>query len=307
MSIALGKSYWHMPQGLGKQFEPGKLLGYFNDMTAKTIWLGKTDKNGFPLVRVGGREVLFPTTLFQKALGHWDCSLNAEIEEVSRMGHRTDFLKVAEWAVSQQDTEGGWSVWSLVNLPSASPYSAMTQGEGISLLVRAYSLTGEEKFMVAARRALQPLLKDVSQGGVSREVNGKIILEELPAKEAKAVFNGWVFAIFGLYDLLLVGKDKMVDERLQITLKTLVNSLKDYNSGFWSYYDLSHNISSPFYHELHIAQLKALEITFLDHSAAFSVVRKEFERQLSNPIDKALSVIIKIGQKISKPTKEVVS
>ncbi len=68
-AMLLGRSYWHVPQGLGAFFIPGKLWGYYNDLTAKVQWDGPQDQTGLPLNDVGGKKIHFPTTLFQKALG----------------------------------------------------------------------------------------------------------------------------------------------------------------------------------------------------------------------------------------------
>lgn len=73
IQMLLGRSYYHLPQGLGRVFEPGRLRGYFNDLTGKTLWPGPTDDKGIPVnLTEDGRRVYFATTIAQKALGHWD-------------------------------------------------------------------------------------------------------------------------------------------------------------------------------------------------------------------------------------------
>jgi hypothetical protein len=44
-----GKSYYHIPQNLGKAFERGKLRGYFNDVTGRTLWTKEGADNGIPV------------------------------------------------------------------------------------------------------------------------------------------------------------------------------------------------------------------------------------------------------------------
>lgn len=103
-SMLLGRSYWHVPQGLGSRFSPGELAGYFNDLTAKVQWNGLVDDHGLPVNEVDGKRIYFATTLFQKALGHWDLWLGSPEggEE-----HRSAFLAIAQWAVETQDERGG--------------------------------------------------------------------------------------------------------------------------------------------------------------------------------------------------------
>ena len=47
---------------------------------------------------------------------------------------------------------------------AALPYSAMTQGEAVSVLVRAFSATGEDAYLEGARRALSPMLLPIRKG-----------------------------------------------------------------------------------------------------------------------------------------------
>lgn len=70
---AAGRSLHHAPQGVGLAYQPGRLEGYFNDLTGKTRWSGACDVDGIPIVTTDrGNKFSFPITVFQKGLGHWD-------------------------------------------------------------------------------------------------------------------------------------------------------------------------------------------------------------------------------------------
>lgn len=297
-AMLLGRSYWHVPQALGRLFTPGRLYGYYNDLTAKARWNGPVDGAGLPLNEVGGKRVHFPTTLFQKALGHWDLWLASGQKDEA---HRSAFLNIARWAVERQDEQGGWPIWPLLGLRYASPYSAMTQGEGISVLVRTYLLTQDPVYLDAARRAVGPMQKPLKDGGTCRIVPEGLILEEVPTDEHKAIFNGWVFALFGLYDYLFVENSGEVRQVLERSLSALVAFLPSYNAGYWSYYDLSGHLASPFYHRLHIAQLEALRLAFPEHDQAFRQLRDEFVRQEKSVFFKTKAVVVKAYQKLRNP------
>lgn len=301
-AMALGRSYWHVPQGLGKEFYPGKLAGYFNDLTRKVNWSGPVDRQGFPLNKVKGNHVYFATTLFQKALGHWDIWLGSRLKD---QYSQYQFLNLARWAVENQDEQGGWPIWPLLGLWYPSPYSAMTQGEGVSVLVRAYWLTNDDAYLGAARRAIGPMQKEVRDGGVCRVVSQGIILEEAPSETSRGILNGWVFALFGLYDFLLVKEDKEVRNLLEKTLNALVAHLPFYNAGYWSYYDLSGHLASPFYHRLHIAHLQALALAFPNHANDFRRFEETFTRQLANPMGKIRALVVKSAQKLRNLPQEV--
>ncbi|MCL6572488.1 MAG: D-glucuronyl C5-epimerase family protein [Bacillus sp. (in: Bacteria)] len=89
-----------------------------------------------------------------------------------------------------------------------------------------------------------------------------------------------MFALYGLYDYILVQNSREVKTALNATINALISYLPKYNAGFWSFYDLKGNLASPFYHRLHIAQLKALEVTFPQHALLFFKTKIAFEKQL---------------------------
>jgi heparosan-N-sulfate-glucuronate 5-epimerase len=158
-----GRSYWHVPQGLGCAFEPDKINGYFNDMTAKTTWTGLMNDTGIPVnVLSNGETVEIPTVIVQKALGHWDRWL-IENDEL----HKSEFLKLCQWLLDNQDKQGGWDIWGIFGLKCSSKYSAMTQGEAISALLRAYLLTNNENYLEVGEKAVLIFRVPVSRGGIT--------------------------------------------------------------------------------------------------------------------------------------------
>jgi len=194
--VLAGRSYYHQPQRLGKVFHPQELAGYFNDLTAKTHWTGHTDEEGIPVnVLADGRRVYFATTIVQKALGHWDKWLLTHDER-----DKEGFLRLSRWLLARQDDHGGWPVWPEVGLSLPSPYSAMTQGECISAFVRAWKLTGEVAFAEGARRALVLMCRPLESGGPAIIEEESLFLEEVPTIPRSSILNGWIFALFGLYD-----------------------------------------------------------------------------------------------------------
>lgn len=65
-----GKSYYYI---LGNAFTINKLNGYFNDLTGKADWKGLLDRDGVPIVQlIDGSTCYCPTTIIQKAFGHYD-------------------------------------------------------------------------------------------------------------------------------------------------------------------------------------------------------------------------------------------
>ena len=136
------------------------------------------DEEGLPLTPFGGAPVPFPTTRLTKVLGHWDRALLKE-GDVSR--ELDLFMQIAEWALSAQDSEGGWPVWPLIGSSAATPYSAMVQGQAISVLARAAMTRTERDPPDGARRALTLALTPVAAGGVRREGDEGPILGRVPS------------------------------------------------------------------------------------------------------------------------------
>ncbi|MEM3503919.1 MAG: D-glucuronyl C5-epimerase family protein [Nitrososphaeria archaeon] len=296
-----GKSYYHYQQGLGKVFKPGTLSGYFNDLTKKVNWKGEADEQGIPLVVLSnGEKKYFETTIVQKALGHWDMWLLSSEES-----HKDYFLYYMGWLLERQDGNGGWPVWAHLGLSAFSPYSAMTQGECISAFVRAWKITSNFEFLKAAEKAFQLMIKPIDNGGTAIKYGNLLFLEEAPlSKERSTILNGWIFSIFGIYDLWLATGDKIYKKYLEDSLTTLKREIKYYDSNYWSFYDVKGNLSSPFYHLLHINQLEALEL--IDGEGFFARFRVRWLRYYGNLFKKSMALIIKGLQRLKNPGELVI-
>ena len=93
------------------------------------------------------------------------------------------FFHGADWFVNNQDSGGGWPSNVIFNkgrkkYPGAEElepgwYGAMCQGQAISVLVRAFHQSGDEKYLQAAENAAKVFSIPSSRGGVKAVfVNG---------------------------------------------------------------------------------------------------------------------------------------
>jgi len=298
--ILSGQSYYHQLQSVGKAFKPWELAGYFNDLTGKTNWLGETDEEGIPInLLADGRKVYFATTIVQKALGHWDRWLLGEGDN-----HKGEFLKLCYWLLARQDENGGWVLWPELGMSTASPYSAMTQGECISAFARAWELTGDSAFARSARKALELLCKPIEQGGTAAHEGQDLFLEEVPSLPRSSILNGWIFALFGLYDYWLAFKDGEALDFFQRSLETLKKHLPRYDAGYWSYYDLQGHLASPFYHDLHINQLSTLVMVYKDPE--ITKLRDIWIGYRNRWKNRVRAFIVKAAQKLREPGEVVI-
>ena len=217
------------------------------------------DAQGIPLrVYLSVGPQYNPTRIAAYALAHYNRYLRTG-QEV----HRRTFFRMADWFL--QAPEGRWVYtypWGDLTPPWIS---AMAQGEGISVLVRAWVLSGDERYLAKARQALQPLLLPLEQGGVRSALeDGSPFLEEYPTRPPDHVLNGFLYALIGLVDLQQVRADWVAPVDLEALLDTLERHLDWWDTGFWSVYDLGYrrtgvpNLVTVSYHNLHITQLTFL-------------------------------------------------
>lgn len=296
--IAIGGSYWHRAQGVGPLFEPDRLAGYGIDFTAKVPYPGPFDSDGAPLATMpSGRLAAFPTTVFQLALGHWDLWLASGHSE---RAHLAAFIRLCDWACAKQDARGGWPIYPILNLDAASPYSALSQGQAVSCLVRASSVRGHEGYGAAAAAGFDCLVTAISAGGTARYLpDGGMVLEEYPAERPMTVLNGWVFALLALHDAGLFGLPGALGA-LASSEAALAASLPRFDAGVWSRYDTSGTLASPFYHRLHIAQLTVLERLWPERGV-YRHYRRRWSRQSASAANRAFAVGWKALQQLRHP------
>lgn len=250
-----GKSIMHVNQGVGRCYSVGDIFGYYNDLTEKVTKDPLTLCSDHPpMVKIeSGETIYFSIAVFQYGLGAYDLYLQR-----NDIVYLEKFWQCVQWAIQTQGKMGESKTFSHV-YPNA-PYSAMAQGELCSLLLRAYRETKDLEYLARAEKAIDFMLTPVELGGTAKYENDQIIFLEYT--ELAPVLNGWIFALFGLYDLTLVCDDKKYNHILQKAVISLKNNLCKFDNGYWSLYDLDNKITSPFYHRLHIAQLEALYTLF---------------------------------------------
>lgn len=291
-NMLIGKSSFHVKQGEGKYYSINEIKGYYNDLTNKVSDKTILDSNEIPInATIANLETYFPISIFQYGLGLYDLYL-----ETKDTVYLNKFLKIADWALDNISNSGMWDCMGKLNDTAHLTQSSMCQSEGVSVLLRAYRETKNEKYYENAKLAIDFMLKKVEDGGTALYFDDKIIFQEYVSKYNLSVLNGWIFSIFGLYDFTLVNKEKKYIDILKDTIETMCLELKKYDRKFWSNYDLMNTISSPAYHDLHIMQLRILYKLF--DKKEFEFYADKWEKYQENKIYKALAMMIKLKQKI---------
>lgn len=217
------------------------------------------DSDGLPVRRYRSAGLQYnPTRIAGFALANYNRFVTADSQ--SSLAH---FMRAAAWFAAADDAL--WYYHFDWNELKAPWLSCMAQGEGISVLVRAFVLTREELYLERARQALAPLRRPIASGGVRSRIAGRwAFLEEYPSPSPAHVLNGFLFALIGIHDLMRVAPDAGDAIGFQELVETLEANLTGWDLGYWSAYDLSRgpaaraNVTTLAYHRLHIAQLRYL-------------------------------------------------
>ena len=265
-----GKShltFWHETPAENPNAIPGELGEYYMLFSEKADYQGAYDAEGVPQLDYHGHIGLQynPIAIAQYGLGnynHWRRSADPD--------RRRKVLLAADWLSSrlEQNAQGlaVWNHhfdWEYRETLRAPWYSALAQGQGISLLVRAHRETGDSRYLDAARSALTAFYRPVSDGGVAfTDESGDLWFEEYIVSPPTHILNGFVWATWGIYDYFLATNDNSVQELFSRAVQTLLHNLDRYDLGFWSLYEQSGTrlpmVASRFYHQLHIVQLRIM-------------------------------------------------
>lgn len=287
-----------MRQMAGGYYEKDRIKGYYSDLRHKVTGNTLLDIEGVPInVTNHGARVYFAITIFQYGLGAYDLYL-----ETGDKQFLDKFYNCVSWTMKNQEVPGGWDAFGFKN--KDAKYSSMAQGEGISLLARAFVETKEPKYMIAAKKSLDFMILSIEKGGTTLyNTNGGFTFEESTSSDYRTILNGAIFSIWGLWDYIVITKDKRYIEILHEATKHLATILPMFDCGYWSSYDLSGNITSPFYHDLHIEQLKVMFDLFeIDE---FNKYADKWLGYQNSFFKRKKAFFIKVKQKLKNPNSDV--
>jgi glycosyltransferase involved in cell wall biosynthesis len=223
------------------------------------------------------RGVAHPAAVAQEALRCWNRWLTQNDEQ-----QRALFLEHAIWLVEHATPcagdGAGWPVLTrLKTLPDPiSLLSASTQGLALSVLVRAYQVTSDERYRALVSQAARPFARDIFDGGVGAPFGSAgLFFQEQAAYPAAHDLGACLVALYGLAEYLALTNDAELAEVVKRCRSTLSTTLPVFDTGFWSRADLaSRRLAAPATHALHIALLKALASAWGD--AGWSAVAERW-------------------------------
>ena len=290
LKILVGKNDMTVNQAEGKCYSLNEVEGYYNDLTEKITKFG-FPSNQIPISEPApGVKMEFSIAIFQYGLAAYDLYLLTNDES-----YLEKLKACVEWALDNQEENGAWPTFTYKRPDQL--YSAMAQGEALSLLVRAHKVFGDDRYLASAKKAKEFMLIPVEKGGTTVYRDGKIYLYEY-VNDAQ-VLNGWIFSAWGIFDYAKYFKDNIALKEWQNTVEAMAEKLPVYDRGFWSMYNDGRGLANPFYHKLHIAQLNTMyDLTGI---TAFKKYRDIFAGYQNKKWNCIKAFVIKLWQKtISK-------
>ena len=237
------------------------------------------DSNGIPLYNYSSSigPQYNPVTVSQYALANYHVYL-----DTGNYSRREKFLSQARWLLENAKQKESYSIWEYdFDYPKfycTKPWvSAMAQGQGLSVLVRAYVLTGNISYIDVAEQVALAFEVEISDGGVRYIDSNGVWFEEyadVGAPRSK-VLNGFIFALLGLYEYSFETNNSKGWTFFWEGAETLSKNIYRYDSSSWSYYGLlKYTHAGTQYHKIVIEQLRTMyELTddeiFLCYSDRF--------------------------------------
>ncbi len=271
----------------------------------KADYQGTYDPDGIPQLDYHGRIGLQynPIAIAQYGLGNYNLW-----RRTGDSDRRRKFFLVADWlCLHLESNSHGFLVWNhhfdweYRDRLKSPWYSALAQGQGISVLVRAHNESEDGRYLEAARRAFTAFQHPISEGGVAFVDNsGDLWFEEYIVSPPTHILNGFIWALWGVHDYALATSDNSAHELFSRGVRTLLHNLSRYDLGFWSLYEQSGTrlpmVASPFYHRLHIVQLRVMRR--LTNELLFAEVADGWEAYTQNKFNRTRALLWKSAFKL---------
>ena len=289
--------------GVGNVSHSKELNKYYQDVSPSLYHYqnsslgGGVDEFGLPYLNQRGEHYYSIVNIIQYGLiCHELVKDNIDIEKNTAL-----FLRCTEWLDNHKEDFKDTVVWrtKLKNLQYKIPpnwISGMYQGQAISLFLRAYQLTNNTHYLEVAEKAFELFKYDYNEGGVKRiDKHGCIWFEEYPTATPSYVLNGYVYCMFGIYDLYRVTGRKDAKDLFDSCVHTLEVNLHEYHRWYWSVYDQYKRELVSYYYQKNV-HVPLMQIMFLlTNKEIFNKFAIKWEKSLNS---KLCNFIVKIMYRI---------
>jgi hypothetical protein len=246
----------------------------------------KLDDEGIPLLLIGKKyPVYHPVFLAQYGLNSLEMYHTTGDEDYLDLARRIGD-KLPETALKQDGKM--WFPYTFKfdlhgyddQTMKAPWYSAMAQGQVLSLYAALNEIEPREEYVEISDRIFRTLLPESDLEAepwcTCISEDGLLWLEEYPMDPPNNTLNGMLFAIYGIYDYHQLTGSEEAEDVLRGSIATIKKTIPNFRiEDGYSHYCLSHPlIQDKGYHRIHTRQLEFLaSITgddeFLEMAARF--------------------------------------
>lgn len=224
----------------------------FREESGLNRLITKFDENGVPLNSAYidvelPRLHYYPISIGQYGLAVFHSWLQSGSEE-----KKNHFLRIANWFMENKVLDERLGAFWLTDIPKPEylvndPWkSAFSQSRAISILLRAWQLTGEVNYLRTATLALRPYTFDIADGGVAAYLReGRPFYEEYVASQPTMVLDGHIFSLLGLMDYIRAVPEVLDRENHHLArqlfnqgAESLLQWLPEFNMGYWLRFNL---------------------------------------------------------------------
>lgn len=186
------------------------------------------------------------------SIGQYGLAVFASFKKSNNIEKKQYFLRIADWFYENRVDDSKLGSYWLTDIPKpeykiSRPWkSAFAQSRGLSILLRAWQMTGRKEYFDVCKKALIPFTVDIRDGGVSANLrNGFPFYEEYVADEPTMVLDGHLFSLFGLYDFVRAVPESS-DAESHLLAKNLFNAgieslthwLPEFDMKYWLRFNL---------------------------------------------------------------------
>lgn len=286
-----------------------ELGAYYQDITPAIVHIDNgvfaaLDDNGIPYILLqGGIKYYAPITTIQYALMQYDFYVKGiEIDK-----SKSIFINCVNWLENITEPLNNSIVIrqgfnKQYNIPKGW-VSGMTQGQLISVFLRAYQLLNNEKYLDLSHRVFKSFYLEYEEGGFRRiDENGYLWFEEYPTKTPSYVLNGFIYSILGILDYYRVTRNSEAKNIWNECVKTLEVNLHKYDVWYWSVYDqLKEQLVSYYYQKnVHVPLMKIMYL--LTEKEIFNSYAIKWQKNLNN---KFHYLITKIMYRVQPRVKRI--
>ncbi len=298
-------AFWHETPEANPGADYENIGEYYMTFRKKAEYSLLFDENGIPMLDYRGDigPQYNPIAIAQYGLARYN-----RFKRDSRPDDLEPFYRTADWLTENlEENSFGVRVWNHhFDWPHrqtliAPWYSGLAQGQGVSVLVRAALESGREIYAEAATAAFRAFTAGTEEGGVVvRDDDGALWIEEYLLDPPSHILNGFIWGLWGVYDYWLWSKDAGAEKIFAECVSTLQKNLHRFDTGYWSLYELPDTgppmLTSPYYHFLHVVELRVLH-RMTGHEV-FAEFADRWEGYRRNPLYRSIALAKKAWFKL---------